>query len=270
MNESDKVARLVNYIEENLRASRSAGLEFVDPRNISKRLSSRQNHVVFGRRGAGKTTLLSPLRSSPDCAGIYINIENYKDITFPNILVSILMGSFKNLRDVVKQCHPWYKMNIRAIKVCGVLNREEAKLKSMLSEPDQEKQQIRSKTSSAEEASAQISNRGVRVGAGAKRTSEVEVGRIVPRDKLNELRLKVLDYRDLFDRVSEICGKPIYLIFDDFYTVPKSIQPSLIDFSSSDKRYEFVFKSRNYKTSLQFVFSGFGKANWCRIRARYP
>jgi len=230
MNKTEKVAQLVNYIEENLRASKSAGLEFIDPRNLGPRLKSRQNHVVFGRRGAGKTTLLYPLRKMPDCVAIYLNIESYKDITFPNIIVSILIASFKDLRQMVKECHPWYKMNFQAIRVCNFLKNEERALANILGEPDQEEQKIRSKTSSAEDASASLGHRGVHIRGGAKKTSEVEVGRVVPRDKLNDLRLKVSAYKDLFDRASIICDKPIYLIFDDFYCIPKSIQPDLLDY----------------------------------------
>ena len=128
INKSERVAQLGNYIEENLRALKSAGLEFVDPRNLGTRLKSKQNHVVFGRRGAGKTTLLSPLKKMPNCVAIYLNIEDYKNITFPNIIVSILTASFRDLRQVVKECHPWYKMNFEAIRVCNSLRNEERAL----------------------------------------------------------------------------------------------------------------------------------------------
>ena len=230
INKSERVAQLGNYIEENLRALKSAGLEFVDPRNLGTRLKSKQNHVVFGRRGAGKTTLLSPLKKMPNCVAIYLNIEDYKNITFPNIIVSILTASFRDLRQVVKECHPWYKMNFEAIRVCNSLRNEERALENILGEPDQEEQQIRSKISSAEDASASLGYREIHIGGSIKKGSEVEVGRVVPRDKLNDLRLKVSAYKDLFDCVSIICNKPIYLIFDDFYTVPKSIQPDLLDY----------------------------------------
>ncbi len=55
----EEVEKLVTYIEENLRASSSAGLPFVDSRHYRSRLLSKQNHIVFGRRGAGKTSLIS-------------------------------------------------------------------------------------------------------------------------------------------------------------------------------------------------------------------
>ena len=86
-----EIAKLVTCIEENLRASPSSGLPFVDTRHSRMRLLSKQNHVVFGRRGAGKTTLVSTLKESSDHIDIYLNIEDYKDITFPNIVIHILV-----------------------------------------------------------------------------------------------------------------------------------------------------------------------------------
>lgn len=56
-----QATKLLTYLEENLRASRRAGLRFVDPRNYRESVLSRQNHVIFGRRGAGKSTLLASL-----------------------------------------------------------------------------------------------------------------------------------------------------------------------------------------------------------------
>ena len=113
MNKSDDVNLLITYIEENLRATGSSGLEFIDPRNHRQRLISKQNHVIFGRRGAGKSTLLSPLKNLPECIGINLNLEDYKDITFPNIIVSILIEAFKTLRLEIKSNYPWYKFNLK-------------------------------------------------------------------------------------------------------------------------------------------------------------
>ena len=96
-NTRDKVAQLGKYIEENLRASQSAGLKFVDPRYFGQRLMAKQNHVVFGRRGAGKSTLVSSCQKEPATIAIYLNLETYKDITFPNIIVQVfLVSCFRN------------------------------------------------------------------------------------------------------------------------------------------------------------------------------
>jgi hypothetical protein len=88
---TNETAKIVTYIEENLRASTSAGLSFVDSRHFRSRLLSKQNHVVFGRRGAGKTSLVSSAQGFDGHVDVYLNLEDYKDITFPNIVIYILL-----------------------------------------------------------------------------------------------------------------------------------------------------------------------------------
>src|SRR5260370_29959870 len=104
----DEVHTLVAYIEENLRASSLAGLNFIDTRNFKGRLMARQNHVVFGRRGAGKSSLVKSVCGPGDHVAIKINLEDYKGISFPNILVHVLLASYKELETAVAARSKWY------------------------------------------------------------------------------------------------------------------------------------------------------------------
>ena len=81
--------KLITYIEENTRADKVSGIEFIDPRNFKARVVGKQNYVVFGRRGAGKSTLLKTIENNDTIITVYINLEDYKDITFPNIIINI-------------------------------------------------------------------------------------------------------------------------------------------------------------------------------------
>jgi|SRR5262245_57440373 len=111
-----EVNKLVTYIEENLRASTSSGLNFVDSRHYRERLLSKQNHVVFGRRGAGKTSLVSCIRNIDHHLDVYLNLEDYKDITFPNIVIYVLLEMFSQLKEKIKQKAVWYKFWNREAK----------------------------------------------------------------------------------------------------------------------------------------------------------
>ena len=82
--------KLINYLEENTRADKVSGIEFIDPRNFKEKVRGKQNYVVFGRRGAGKSTLLKTLNKYENSLTIYVNLEDYKDITFPNIIIKVL------------------------------------------------------------------------------------------------------------------------------------------------------------------------------------
>ena len=156
-----QVAQLVKYIEKNLRASQSAGLKFVDPRYFGQRLMTQQNHVVFGRRGAGKSTLLSSCQKEPGTIAIFLDLETYKDITFPNIIVQVLLSSFKNLRLILQKRYPWYlafKGRFATYNLCKSLERTEKELARKLQEPDHEEQKVRTKTSQEESGTVSITS----------------------------------------------------------------------------------------------------------------
>src|SRR5262249_35840184 len=72
---------------------------------------------------------------------------------------------------------------------------------------------------------------GMKGSVGAKRTSETEVARTVPVDKLARLQIDIPSFKRLFSEASELAGNaPVYLVLDDFYFVPKGVQPEFIDF----------------------------------------
>ena len=95
--------KLISYIEENLRAKQSSGIKFIDPRNLKQKLLRKQNHIVFGRRGSGKTSLVKSIESNNSIIPIYLNLEVFKDITFPNIILHILCESFKSFKQIMKK-----------------------------------------------------------------------------------------------------------------------------------------------------------------------
>lgn len=132
MIEIEKVSKLVNYIEENLRTTKTSGLEFIDPRHLTDRLVSKQNHVVFGRRGAGKSTLLSSVTKDQKSFKIFLNMDDFKDITFPNIILHILIASFSELEKHLKKSFPWYKFKRKARKLKKILLNDISQLEQLL------------------------------------------------------------------------------------------------------------------------------------------
>lgn len=230
MNQSE-IAKLVTCIEENLRASPSSGLPFVDSRHSRARLLSKQNHIVFGRRGAGKTTLVSSIKESPNHIDIYLNLEDYKDITFPNIVIHILLEMFTMLDQKINSEIPWYKFSLKYWKchkeiktVCSILT-------NYLHEPDSETQEINSEESSNNEIKASSKTCGSSIGAGLRRQKAIHVKRHLPKNKLDYLKLELSKYKKLIISISSLLSdKPIFLLFDDFYFVIKTVQPDLVDY----------------------------------------
>lgn len=228
---TEEITKLVTFIEENLRASPLAGLSFVDHRHHRTRLLSGQNHVVFGRRGAGKTTLVNATTEDENQLNIYLNLEDFKDITFPNIVIHILIELFSKLKDKIKISWPWYKLNYSAWKLNKTIGSTCELLEKYLYEPDVETQAISESEAYQEELSLGLNSYGTSGGAKTKKDKAREIKRNLPKSKIDYLKLNLVKYKDIILSVSKLFDqRSIFLIFDDFYFVLKSIQPDLIDY----------------------------------------
>lgn len=226
-----ELAKLSTFIEENLRASPSAGLAFVDSRGFRDRLLSKQNHVVFGRRGAGKTSLVESAKGQAGVVDVYLNLEDFKDITFPNIVIHILLGMFSELRKQIYH-RKWYCLFwppvFHTLKDIGKVRKA---LLPYLHEPDQETQEVKSSEGYSQKMGAQLSTAGSGANLKASRQKTVEVNRSLPRNKAEYLRLELSHYKELIQSISKLFNHaPIFLVFDDFYFVQKQTQPELIDY----------------------------------------
>ncbi len=72
---------------------------YVDVSNVLVDICARQNHTVFARRGCGKTLLLhySSQQLDPSIKSVYLNCEDFKRHSFPNVLIEILDALFMEL-----------------------------------------------------------------------------------------------------------------------------------------------------------------------------
>ncbi len=231
MNQQDDIRQLITYIEENLRSSPSSGLHFVDTRNFLGRLGSRQNHVVYGRRGVGKTRLVTSIPKNENHIDIYINLEDYKDITFPNIVIKVLVNMFEKLNDDINNKFRWYKFNLKSLVVKKRLKITIAILRNYLLEPDEETQEVNTKESTSSGLSAGANLQGIQSSIKSDHNASKEVKRTLLKNKLDYLRIQLTEYKKLIAEISSLLeNKSIFIILDDYYFIDKSIQPDLIDY----------------------------------------
>jgi hypothetical protein len=138
-------------ITENLRVQRDG--EPIDYITIGTTLDdacAKQNHAIFARRGCGKTLLLhhSSRVLKPGLRAVYLNCEDFKRHTFPNVLIEILSSLF---REFDKNLRGWFGKRKKAKDIIGdILTRLTALQKSA----DTHDEEVRRKTSS--EASAAV------------------------------------------------------------------------------------------------------------------
>lgn len=227
MTDRESLRRIISYLEENLRASKRAGLPFLDPRNFRSRILNKQNHVVFGRRGAGKTSLLSSLESQDGILALRINLEDYKRITFPNIILYTLIELFDQLEKQIGKRYPLYRLHFSAFRYRRDLRQLRKTLDEKIHEPDHTEQNER--TLNSLEGGIQGSQGGL--DGGLVKGREKEVSRSVQKSKLDFLNLEFPNYKKAVRASAEVLGKtPVFLLLDDFYFVRKTDQPKLIDY----------------------------------------
>ncbi len=106
---STEIEQLRRIVQESIRVQRSGSgtIEYVDVTRALSDMVAKQNHVVFGRRGCGKTLLMQTTQQKVDGSVrvVYINCEDYKQHSFPNVLIEILDSLFEELE---KNLRGWF------------------------------------------------------------------------------------------------------------------------------------------------------------------
>ena len=97
----EQLEKLRLAINENLRVQRGGAdpVPYIDVGSVLSDVRARQNHAIFARRGCGKTLLLhhSSRALDPSIKTVYLNCEDFKRHSFPNVLIEILDALFGEL-----------------------------------------------------------------------------------------------------------------------------------------------------------------------------
>ncbi|MCC3862047.1 hypothetical protein [Pseudemcibacter aquimaris] len=225
------IEKLTLYIEENLRATVNSGMDFVDPKNFKKKLLSKQNHVVFGRRGAGKSSLVSSINDQKKYAFIYINLEDYKDISFPNIILYVLKTLIEQLIKVSREERPLYKCNFKASIFRRHLNQVLKDINLEIQKPDFQETDLKERNLSENGGAGEISGKHASASLTGKKLREKETSTSVSYYKIENLKLTINKYQKVCNDYSKANdGQFIFLILDDFYFLKRNTQAYFVDF----------------------------------------
>lgn len=231
---SSNVQELRTIVQEGIRVQRGGSdpVDYIDAANAVRDAVARQNHVDFGRRGCGKTLLLheATKRAGNTIRVVYVNCEDYKQHSFPNVLIEILDRLFEELQSHLSG---WFGKKKRSRDLIVEIRTELAKLQERADERD---------TKVKETASSDDSNKvlfGVSAGgltfgaedvAAQKAAIEQEYERHDSKiHRLNLLlpRLKK-QIQEFFELSTEV--KTVFLALDDFYHLPRTMQPHVADY----------------------------------------
>jgi hypothetical protein len=167
------LSRLRGRILETLRVQLGGPetIPYIDVGHTLSDIAARQNHAVFGRRGCGKTLLLhhSARQLPSDVRRVYVNCEDFKTHSFPNVLIEILDTIFK---EVDEKQTAWFGRKKRLRALISEIRRELAKLRAQEDERDQtvrETCESESSLTRKTDGSGSLGTPGVNVGASLGR-----------------------------------------------------------------------------------------------------
>jgi hypothetical protein len=239
--DQNKLRKLRTVITESLRIQQSSAkkIPYIDIGNILDDVIACQNHVIFGRRGCGKTLLLSESSKRLEVPlskikTIYLNCEDFKKHSFPNVLIEILDNLFSELE---RNLPGWFGRKKRSRELIIGIRKE---LQDLRKRQDEKESNVRQKEAvamqSAQKVNAGAGINGVTIGASDSSlldtTIEVETRYKINENKMSELnmwlpRLKS-QIRDFFKISKSV--EYVFLQIDDFYHLKRTDQPLVIDY----------------------------------------
>jgi|SRR5581483_9716926 len=228
------IMQLRTIVQEGIRVQRDSPepVEYVDAGNVLSDAVARQNHVIFGRRGCGKTLLLreSERKVRGDVKVVYVNCEDYKQHSFPNVLIEILDQLFAELE---KNLTAWFGRKRRSKELIHDIRSQLQKLKQS---PDERLSTVHESSSSESGGNASLKAGAYRLGVGieehAAEKAAIEREYKEYDDKIRQLNLLLPRLkeriRDFFALSSDV--KSVFIALDDFYHLPRNIQPHVADY----------------------------------------
>lgn len=237
MPDQSKLEDLRLKINESLRVQRDTeSIDYINVGNALNDAVARQNHAIFARRGCGKTLLLhkSAENLRDDYAVVYLNCEDFKRHSFPNVLIEILKSIFV---EIEQHLTGWFgrKKRLKTI-VVKVLER----LEELKRESDEVAEEVRHKAAAASSNElgfdtalggdrAKLKTNGK---TGSSRSDEVEKTFSVYREKLTELDHWLPDLkreiREFFNLSNE--KKYLFIQIDDLYHLRRADQAFVVDY----------------------------------------
>jgi hypothetical protein len=238
----ENLANLRRTILETLRVQREGPetIPYIDVGHTLTDIAARQNHAVFGRRGCGKTLLLhhSAKELPRDVRRVYINCEDFKTHSFPNVLIEILDAVFKELDH--KQI-AWFGRKKRLKQLIAEMRGE---LHGLHAQEDEREQSVRetfeteTSRSSKAEAAGTLKAQAAGFNASLGRLRLFKQRDAVEREykqhdskakQLNALLSPLKDkIREFFTLSNEV--QAVFVEIDDFYHLRRVDQPHVMDY----------------------------------------
>lgn len=238
--DSDAKLRLLRVkITEGLRIQRdtSEPVPYMDPANVLDEVCAKQNHTIFARRGCGKTLLLH--HSTKQLQGtktrtVYLNCEDFKRHSFPNVLTEILDALFRELE---RHLTGWFGKSKKSRLLIQGIRSDLAALRvraDVVEESVKATAATETQAKLGSQIAAKIDPAEFKLDGSQSTTQRQQTERSFSfrSEKLRELdlllpRLKE-QIREFFSVSSAVTS--VFLQIDDLYHLKKADQPFVVDY----------------------------------------
>lgn len=259
--DSPEVEQLATLVEEATRSTEEGVKRFVEPaRGTLRRAISKWHHIVFGRRGSGKSSLLRKAAAdlTIDRRPIaYVDLETFKGHSYPDVLLSVLIETFSRFENWLKTAaiNPAHKTSFwkelfgtkpkrpafnrrKARELALALHDQVDQLKAQLQTADHiethktikhDEEAVEQGELRAEIGSSRASIGG-RLGSTGKVSTSEEVQEAFHKSKVDFLHRNIIDYQNLFRKISDLSDGDSYLFLDDLYHILRSDQAKVVDY----------------------------------------
>jgi hypothetical protein len=248
---SEEVRRLAKLVEEATRSKEVDTKRFVEPgKDDLPRAKLRHHHIIFGRRGSGKTSLLS--RAAADLSLemhpiAYVNLETFKELSYPDVLLSVLIESFRKFIEWFesREAYSSHKYSVleklfrRKPQYPVVILQEQIdQLENLLNSPDsaemsrtiRQDQELINQI----EKGGQIGHYGIELSGKHSETEKTitseEITEAFRHSKTVFLNRHIAKYQRIFRKISEISERDSYLFLDDLYQIRKEDQAKVLGY----------------------------------------
>ncbi len=227
---------LRTIITENLRVEGATSPDhaYVDVGHALAKAKARQNHAIFGRRGCGKSLLLfeSAKRADRQTKTIYLNCEDFKNHSFPNVLIEILDGIFRELE---RHLTAWFGRKRKCRELIINIREELGVLKAQADERTSAVKETRSSgTARAASADANLLDKQINLSVRDSATTSAAIEREYQDvdSKIKQLNLHLVTFKRQIAEAFELSSniKSVFIHLDDFYHLHRTVQPHIIDY----------------------------------------
>ncbi|MFK7161857.1 hypothetical protein V6U78_12505 [Marinospirillum sp. MEB164] len=219
-----EVKQLANLIKDSFRIRPNHNPDYVDVSGHLARFSSCQHQLVFGRRGSGKSCLFVHFLNDTDANNgvlpIYIEGDEFKRLTYPDLLVRLLLRIFENMPEAKQHWRRW-------LRCPNSIQKNITDLRKLLSSA--EEAIVRQTDGDVSEKYAGLSKGGA--NSGLKKSKKHERQSEFKEQKLDYLERYLSDYKEaLSTSLDKSRYDSAFILLDDFYLIPRSRQPDVIDY----------------------------------------